>query len=132
MAIHIGRRELIVAIGGAAVWPLAARAQQPERMRRVGVIMSIGEDAEGQRRIAALTQGLQQLGWSAGRNVSIEVRCSPPLTGVLRGVAVSATPATPPFQSAKLVRRGQNHRVSHCRTECDTHATPREQGSKGN
>ena len=70
------RREFITLLGGAAVaWPLAARGQQPERMRRVGIIMSIGaDDAEGQKRIAAVRQGLQQLGWSDGRNVSIEVR----------------------------------------------------------
>jgi putative ABC transport system substrate-binding protein len=68
------RREFISLIGGAVAMPLAARAQQAERMRRVGVIMSIGADAEGLRRISAIRQGLQQLGWSEGRNVSIDVR----------------------------------------------------------
>ncbi len=66
------RREFIAALGGAAAMPLAARAQ--ERVRRIGVIMSIGADAEGQKRIAVVRKGLQQLGWSEGRNVTIDVR----------------------------------------------------------
>ena len=62
MTGHIGRREFITLLGGAsAVWPLAARAQQRERMRRVGVLMSPADDQEGQARIAAFLQGLQQL-----------------------------------------------------------------------
>ena len=69
------RREFITLIGGAAAWPLGARAQQPERMRRVGVLMNLGsDDAEGQARNAAFLQGLQELGWTVGRNVRIEYR----------------------------------------------------------
>ena len=69
------RREFIAALGGAAAWPMAARAQQPERMRRIGVLMGFAaDDAEGQRRIAAFQQGLQQLGWTDGRNVRIDYR----------------------------------------------------------
>jgi putative ABC transport system substrate-binding protein len=57
------------------VWPLAARAQQGERMRRIGVLMNLGsDDAEGQARNAAFLQGLQELGWTVGRNVRIEYR----------------------------------------------------------
>jgi putative tryptophan/tyrosine transport system substrate-binding protein len=68
------RREFIAALGGAAAWPLAARAQQPA-MRRIGVLMPLAaDDAEGQRRIAAFLQGLQQLGWSEGRNMRIDAR----------------------------------------------------------
>jgi len=75
MAIHIQRRELMVALGGAAAWPLAARAQQSERMRRIGVLMNtVADDAEGQARLAAFHQGLQQLGWTVGHNVRIEYR----------------------------------------------------------
>ena len=63
------RREFILALGGAAAWPLAARAQQPERMRRIGVIMSLAaDDRETQARHAAFLQGLQLLGWTDGRN----------------------------------------------------------------
>ena len=70
------RREFITLLGGAAAaWPLAARAQQGERMRRIGVLMhAAADDPEGQARIAAFLQGLQQLGWTDGRNVRIDYR----------------------------------------------------------
>jgi putative tryptophan/tyrosine transport system substrate-binding protein len=69
------RRELITLLGGAAAWPLAARAQQGERMRRIGVLMSqAADDPEAPIRIAALLQGLQQWGWSEGHNVRIDYR----------------------------------------------------------
>jgi putative ABC transport system substrate-binding protein len=76
MAIHIRRRELIFALGGAAAaWPLAARAQQAERMRRVGVIMSMAEkDPQGQLNVEAFRQGLTALGLKDGRNVKIDYR----------------------------------------------------------
>jgi putative tryptophan/tyrosine transport system substrate-binding protein len=72
----VKRRDFITLLGGAGVaWPLAARAQQPERMRRIGVLMNLAsEDAEGQARLAAFHQGLQQLGWTVGRNVQIDYR----------------------------------------------------------
>jgi ABC-type uncharacterized transport system substrate-binding protein len=70
------RRAFITLLGGAvAAWPLAARAQQPERMRRIGVLMSLAaDDSEGQARITAFVQGLQELGWTVGRNVRIDYR----------------------------------------------------------
>ena len=73
---EIKRREFITLLSGAAVaWPLAAGGQQPERMRRIGVLMNLAsDDAEGQARLAAFHQGLQQLGWSVGRNVQIDYR----------------------------------------------------------
>src|SRR5262249_25777424 len=73
---RVKRREFITLLGGAAAaWPLAARAQQPERVRRVGVLMSTSQDnPEGQARIAAFLQGLQQLGWTDGRNIRIDTR----------------------------------------------------------
>jgi putative tryptophan/tyrosine transport system substrate-binding protein len=76
MTVTIGRRELLAALGGAAAaWPVAARAQQGERMRSIGVLMSLVEDdPEGQARVAAFLQGLQQLGWTDGRNVRIDIR----------------------------------------------------------
>jgi len=70
------RREFITFIGGAAAaWPLAARAQQGQRMRRIGVLMHLAaDDPEGQRRVAAFLQGLQEAGWAVGRNVDIDMR----------------------------------------------------------
>ena len=78
MTGHIGRREFITLLGGtAAAWPLAARAQQREKMRRIGVLMPLGaDDAEGQARLAAFLQGLQEAGWAVGRNVRIDFRWS--------------------------------------------------------
>ena len=71
----IGRREVITLLGRAAVaWPLAARAQQGERVRRIGLLMGTADDREGQTRVAALKQGLQELGWTDGRNIQIETR----------------------------------------------------------
>jgi putative tryptophan/tyrosine transport system substrate-binding protein len=72
----MNRREFISLLGGAAAsWPLAARAQQPERVRRIGVLMaSAADDSESQARIAAFLQGLAQLGWADGRNVRIDTR----------------------------------------------------------
>jgi putative tryptophan/tyrosine transport system substrate-binding protein len=70
------RRELVALLGGAtAVWPLAAHAQQSERVRRVGVLMPLAaDDPQSLRRLTAFVQGLQQLGWTDSRNVRIDVR----------------------------------------------------------
>jgi putative tryptophan/tyrosine transport system substrate-binding protein len=70
------RREFITLLGGAAVWPLAAYAQQPQRIpQKTGVLMGVAEsDPEGQARIAAFRQGLADLGWADGRNLHLEVR----------------------------------------------------------
>lgn len=69
------RREFISLIGSVAAWPLAARAQQPERMRRIGILMLFAEDdPAGKIRIAAFIEGLQQLGWTVGRNIEIDIR----------------------------------------------------------
>src|SRR5262249_11974025 len=70
---HMKRREFVTLIGSAAVWPLAARAQQGERVRRIGVLMNLAaDDVEGQQRLAAFLQGLQEAGWEVGRNVRID------------------------------------------------------------
>ena len=69
------RREFMILLGGAvAAWPLGARAQQRERIRRIGVLMGIANDAEGRTRIAAFRQELQRLGWIVGGNVLIDER----------------------------------------------------------
>src|SRR5215475_6895350 len=73
------RRAFITLLGGAAVaWPIAARGQQADRVRRIGVLMNTGADEpESQARLAAFMQGLQELGWAAGGNLRIDYRWSP-------------------------------------------------------
>jgi putative ABC transport system substrate-binding protein len=77
---QLNRREFITLLGGAAVaWPLAARAQQPERVRRIGVLMGYAEgDREAQAFLAAFREGLHQLGWTEGRNIRIDTRWAAP------------------------------------------------------
>jgi putative ABC transport system substrate-binding protein len=72
----VQRRKFITVLGGAAAaWPLAARAQQPERMRRIGVLMAHTEsDPEFQAYLGAFRDGLQKFGWSEGRNIRIDAR----------------------------------------------------------
>jgi putative ABC transport system substrate-binding protein len=76
MAIDIRRRQFISALGSATLaWPLAAHAQQPEQVRRIGALMNLAaDDPESQRRVTAFVQELQQLGWTDGRNVRIDIR----------------------------------------------------------
>ena len=76
MAIRrLRRREFITALGGAAAWPLVARGQQGEQMRRVGVLMSFAaDDLEGRTRLRAFLQELEQIGWTDGRTVQIDIR----------------------------------------------------------
>ena len=71
MIARINRREFITLLGGAAAWPLAARAQQGERVRRIGVLLG-GEENRG--RVSGFTQALADLGWTDGRNVRMDVR----------------------------------------------------------
>jgi len=69
------RREFLGVVGGAAAWPLAVRAQQAERIRRIGLLIAqLADDPEAQARLAAFVQGLQQMGWVDGRNVRLDVR----------------------------------------------------------
>jgi hypothetical protein len=85
------RRDFITLLGGAATaWPLAARAQQRERMRRIGVLMHLAaDDPEGQRRVAAFLQGLQEAGWAVDRNVDIDIRWA---AGEALGLFVGLSP----------------------------------------
>src|SRR5262249_56942049 len=91
------RREFITLIGGAAAWPLAVRAQQPrERMRRIGVLMHLAaDDPEGQSRVAAFLQGLQEAGWAVGRNVNIDVRWAAGEADRFRRYAMEIVALTP-------------------------------------
>jgi putative ABC transport system substrate-binding protein len=77
MIATLKRRDFITLLGGAAAWPLVARAQHGERMRRIGVLMrGTAEDPDEQARLTAFLQGLQEWGWSDGHNVSIDIRWS--------------------------------------------------------
>src|SRR5262249_60667970 len=74
-ALGVKRREFISLLGGAAAWPLAARAQQPERVRRIGALMSsAADDPEAPARVTPIAQGLEGLGWTVGRNLRIHYR----------------------------------------------------------
>jgi putative ABC transport system substrate-binding protein len=97
------RREFISLLGGAAAaWPLAARAQQGERMRRIGVLMPLAEsDVEAQRRIVAFMQALQDMGWSAGRTLTLEIRYA------------DGKPELLPALASELVRSGVDVIVTH-------------------
>jgi putative tryptophan/tyrosine transport system substrate-binding protein len=90
------RREFITLLGGAAAaWPLAARAQQGERVRRIGLLMGTTDDREGQARVTALKQGLQELGWIDGRNIQIETRFGGADAGRIRGHAIELVAFAP-------------------------------------
>ena len=80
MASQIERRKFLATLGCAAAgWPLAARAQQPDRMRRIGVLMGYAEsDLDVQAHIAAFREGLQKSGWTEGRNIQIDTRWAAP------------------------------------------------------
>ena len=91
------RRDVITLLGSAVVaWPITARGQQSDRMRSIGVFMILtADDAESSARIAALTQGLQQLGWTAGRNVQIEYRWGADSGGHTRTIAAELVALAP-------------------------------------
>ena len=73
------RREFITLLGGAAAWPLPARAQRPDQIRRVGVLIFLAEDdPDSKPRLGAFRQGLEKLGWSEGRNIHLDVRFADP------------------------------------------------------
>jgi putative ABC transport system substrate-binding protein len=92
----IRRREFITLLGGAAAgWPMAARAQQPERMRRIGLLMGVADDREGQARVTALKQGLQELGWTDGHNIQIETRFGGGDVGRIRADAAELVALAP-------------------------------------
>ena len=76
MTVTIGRRELLVALGSAAAaWPLVARAQQPDRARRIGVLMGTAEsDPDQKAMVSVFTRALEDLGWKEGANIRIDRR----------------------------------------------------------
>jgi putative tryptophan/tyrosine transport system substrate-binding protein len=90
------RRDFITLLGGAAAtWPLAARAQQRERVRQIGVLIGIADDREGQARVTALKQGLQELGWTDGGNIQIETRFGGADPGRIRSHAAELVALAP-------------------------------------
>jgi putative ABC transport system substrate-binding protein len=90
------RRNFITLLGGAmAAWPLAARAQQSERLRRVGVLIGVADDAQGQARLAAFRKGMQDLGWSEGRNIRFDIRFSEGDSGRARAYAAELLALAP-------------------------------------
>jgi putative tryptophan/tyrosine transport system substrate-binding protein len=96
------RREFIAGLGGAAVWPIAARAQQGDRVRRIGVLMSLGEaDPEAKASLSAFTQRLAELGWTDGRNLRIDVRWGSDIDGI-RADAVELVSTNPEVLLADL------------------------------
>jgi putative ABC transport system substrate-binding protein len=107
----IKRRKFITLLGGAAAaWPLAARAQQAERVRRIGLLMGTADDREGQARVTVLKQGLQELGWADGRNIQIETRFGGADTGRIRAHAAELVARDPVGNGfvASLARPGGN------------------------
>jgi len=89
------RREFITLLGSAAAWPLAARGQPGERARRIGLLMGTADDREGQARVTALKQGLQELGWTDGRNIQIETRFAGADAGRIRSHAAELVALAP-------------------------------------
>jgi len=86
------RRQFITLLGGAAAWPMAARAQPAEPMRRVGMMLAFAhDDPEAQARLAAFRQGLARRGWAEGRNLRIDHRFVPP--GDTARYVVAASPS---------------------------------------
>jgi putative tryptophan/tyrosine transport system substrate-binding protein len=113
----VRRREFMTLLGGAAAWPLAARAQQGERMRRIGVLLpAAADDPEWQARVGAFLQALALLGWTIGRNVRIDTRWATTNAGEIRRhaaelaalapdviLAGGTTPAGPLLQATRTV-----------------------------
>src|SRR5262245_40414368 len=97
MTVTIGRRELLAALGGAAVaWPFAARAQHRERVRLIGILLpATADNREFQARVGAFLQGLQQSGWSIGRNVQIDTRWATANPGEIRRHAAELAALAP-------------------------------------
>jgi len=116
------RREFTAGLGSAAAWPVVARAQQPERMRRIGVLLpAAADDTEYQARLGAFLQGLALLGWTVGRNVRMELQWYGddinrirPLARELVGlrpdiIVTTSTPATAALGDRARAQAGRHH-----------------------
>jgi putative ABC transport system substrate-binding protein len=116
MRICLRRREFIAGLGGAAAWPLAARAQQGGRMRRIGVLIPFDEnDPEGKRRYSAFTQTLADLGWTDGHNMRMDLRWWGDDINLLRALARELVGSQPDIvlangtQETARPKAGRNH-----------------------
>ena len=90
------RRDFIKIVAGSTIaWPLAARAQQPEQVRRIGVLIGVAQDAQGEARLAAFRKGMQDLGWSEGRNIQFDIRFTEGDTERARAYAAEIVAAAP-------------------------------------
>jgi putative tryptophan/tyrosine transport system substrate-binding protein len=114
MASYIGRRKFLATLGGAAAaWPLAARAQQREKMRRIGVLMNLtADDPEAQARLAAFLQGLQEGGWAVGRNVRVDIRWSAGDMDLMRRQAAELVALAPDVFLASALAAVPLHRAT--------------------
>ena len=100
MKICLRRREFITLLGGMAAWPLASRAQQVTRLRRIGVLMQYDEnDPEGKVRYSAFTRALADLGWTDGHNLRMELRWAGGDTNRIRALAQELVGHGHPWQS---------------------------------
>ena len=96
----IRRRKFITLLSGAAAWPLAARAQQPTGIRRLGVLLNLSEnDVEAQRLVTAFREGLAQLGWTDGRNLRIDYRWASGDVGRIRTFAKELVEMSPDIRT---------------------------------
>jgi putative ABC transport system substrate-binding protein len=111
------RRDFIAGLSGAAAWPLAAQAQQGDRMRRIGVLLGSEEnDPEGKASLSAFTQGLAELGWIDGRNLRMDVRWGSDIDSIrAHAVELVATnpevllaDSTPTIQELQRCERSQS------------------------
>jgi putative ABC transport system substrate-binding protein len=94
-SLPLHRREFVALLAGAAAWPLAARAQQGDRMRRIGVLSSIDEnDPESKHRVYAFTQALAGSGWTDGRNVRMDLRGAGGDINLIRATRRPISPAS--------------------------------------
>ena len=126
---QLKRRDFITLLGGAAVaWPLAAQAQQSNRMRRIGVLMGYAEsDAAAQAQVAALRQELRKLGWEEGRNIHIDVRFPGTDAGRARAILMELISLTPDvFRIGRLPSAGINWlQHLHLGLDCGRRQQPR-------
>jgi len=96
------RRKFFTLLGGAVVWPLVARAQQGERIRRIGVLQPFPQDTPEAARVAAFVQELQRFGWTDGRNAQIEYRWEP---NDLRKAAMELVALSPDVSLSAALQR---------------------------
>ena len=125
--LDVKRRDFITLLGGvAAAWPLAARAQQPHRMRHVGVLIGLtADDPELLTRIGALLQALEQMGWTDGRNIRIEYRWGSADAERIRKHAGELVALAPDVLLAA------RHPDRVCLTTSDPHRANRVRGGRG-